>query len=198
MGDLRCPGEIEPGFSCCTSATLDSLAPDRRVARAVATPGERAGVSAIRCRGCPWSRRREPSFPNAGTRGHGDNMRRALLAASHGPESPREWWSRKRREGVHPRHGNGRNGLRFSFERVGRKPHEAPTFRRRAASVPARNPRLLGVTWSRFVLHRPARRRAIDGRLHAFRVDHRVREHTVAGMETFRVGVASPLSRASA
>lgn len=33
--------------------------------------------------------------------------RPALLAAASEPEPPREWWSRKRREGEHPLHGNG-------------------------------------------------------------------------------------------
>lgn len=47
MGDKRCPGEIEPGFSllhalAVFAAPLDSLAPDRRVVRAVATPRGRA------------------------------------------------------------------------------------------------------------------------------------------------------------
>jgi hypothetical protein len=72
MGDKRCPGEIESGFSLLHAlvvfaAPLDSLAPDRRVVRAVETLHGRRS-SSLRG-GRSWSRRREPSSQ---VRGHGD------------------------------------------------------------------------------------------------------------------------------
>lgn len=136
-GDPRCPGEIEPGFSTLHSlrGSDPRLVGSRPARRSLGGNTERVSGRSpgVGARGLVVENPRFPMRARGGTATGGrkaPRTRRALLAASIGPEPPREWWFRKRRDGVHPRHGNG---LRF-FPRGG--PDESRTKNARSGAEP--------------------------------------------------------------
>lgn len=156
----------------------------------------------VRAHGRPpgrsWSRRRERRASGGrGERGVARRRctRRASLASSSWPEPPIQCgWLRKKRERVHPLHGNGLRappsaGSDASRTRRARSGAE-PIDRVRGA------PRSPGVTWLRVVLHRLARRRAIGVGPHATRLRGGERDGGVPGRGSVglftRHGVSRP------